>query len=115
MQYTIVRTNQFNKWINSLRDKRAFLRINQHITNIENTGNWGNYKPIKNHADLYELRFYISPGYRVYFGVINKLLIVLLRGGTKGTQQSDIVRAGKDWHKYREDDDAPEQTQDRAL
>ena len=47
-----------------------------------------------------ELRIDYGPGYRVYFATIQKNIILLLCGGTKGTQQSDIVEAKarlKDW------------------
>ena len=37
-----------------------------------------------------ELRINRGPGYRVYFGWDGKVLVILLGGGTKKRQQSDI-------------------------
>jgi putative addiction module killer protein len=40
-----------------------------------------------------ELRVDYGPGYRVYFTRIGKVVVLLLVGGTKKTQQRDIERA----------------------
>jgi putative addiction module killer protein len=48
---------------------------------------------------VYELRFDIGPGYRIYLGEDQEKLI-LLGGGTKATQERDI-RIGKErWSEY---------------
>jgi len=47
-----------------------------------------------------ELRIDYGPGYRVYFLRSGPLLIILLAGGDKRTQDADIERAialAKDW------------------
>ncbi|MDE0040348.1 MAG: hypothetical protein OXU77_22710 [Gammaproteobacteria bacterium] len=42
-----------------------------------------------------------TPGYRIYFGRDGETLIVLLGGGTKRRQQSDIETARRHWRDYR--------------
>ncbi len=42
-----------------------------------------------------ELRIDYGPGYRVYFQQRGNLLVLLLAGGTKATQESDISKAKK--------------------
>jgi putative addiction module killer protein len=48
---------------------------------------------------LYELRIDTGPGYRVYFGIDGDT-IVILGGGDKDTQDSDIRKAKKCWKDY---------------
>jgi putative addiction module killer protein len=40
-----------------------------------------------------ELRVDYGPGYRVYFKRTDRVVYLLLCGGTKGTQDADIARA----------------------
>ncbi len=42
---------------------------------------------------LFELRIDCGPGYRVYYFLHSSILVVLLCGGDKRTQQRDIERA----------------------
>ena len=48
-----------------------------------------------------ELRINRGPGYRIYFGWDGKLLVILLGGGTKRRQQSDIQTALRHWRSYK--------------
>jgi len=41
-----------------------------------------------------------GPGYRIYFGFDNRSLIVLLLGGDKSRQESDIQKAQIFWQDY---------------
>ena len=54
-------------------------------------GNAGDVQPVG--AGVSELRLDFGPGYRVYFMRRGALLIVLLAGGDKRTQDADIKRA----------------------
>ena len=48
-----------------------------------------------------EVRINRGPGYRIYFGWDNKVLVILLGGGTKRRQQSDIATALRHWRTYK--------------
>jgi putative addiction module killer protein len=48
-----------------------------------------------------ELRIDRGPGYRIYFGWDGKVLVILLGGGTKRRQQSDIANALRHWRSYK--------------
>jgi putative addiction module killer protein len=56
-------------------------------------GNEGDVKPIGD--GLSEMRIDYGPGYRVYFMQQSKVLVILLCGGDKKTQQNDIAKARK--------------------
>lgn len=64
-------------------------------------GQFGDFKRVG--ADLYELRLFFGPGYRVYFGERAGRLILLLNGGDKSTQSTDIRKATALWKTYLED------------
>lgn len=65
-------------------------------------GNFGDSKIIKGGEGIWELRFDIGPGYRIYFGKKRNVLVVLLVGGDKGSQVRDIARAKRYWLEYKE-------------
>lgn len=86
----IRKTDIFAKWIDSLRDTRARARILARIERLA-YGNLGDVKPVGDGVS--ELRIDYGPGYRVYFKKIGLKVVVLLAGGDKRTQASDIKRA----------------------
>ena len=54
-------------------------------------------------AGVFEYRVDFGPGYRVYFGKDGNTVVILLGGGTKKRQRSDIADAHDRWadHKKR--------------
>ena len=83
-------TLTFSTWIRSLRDDRARVRINVRIDRLR-LGNAGDARPVGNGVS--ELRVDYGPGYRVYFCRRGEAWVILLCGGDKQTQSSDIERA----------------------
>ena|ERR1035441_4794977 len=83
-------TDVFANWLRKLRDEQARARIQIRIRRLS-LGNFGDVKPVG--EGVGELRIDYGPGYRVYFHQIGNLLILLLVGGTKKTQDADIVKA----------------------
>ena len=67
-------------------------------------GNYGDYKSLE--KGVYELRLQFGAGYRVYFGESGNAIVVLLLGGDKGSQASDIKKAIVYWTEYKEATDA---------
>ena len=90
MRYEIERTEYFDLWLKKLRDRQAVLAINKRLTRVT-LGNFGDYKEVG--ADIFELRFFIGPGYRVYFTIRDETIVLLLCGGDKSSQEVDIKRA----------------------
>ena len=75
----------------------ARIRIQVRIDRLAD-GNPCDTKPVRD--AISELRIDHGPGYRVYFTRRGPLVIVLLAGGDKRTQDADIDRAiaiAKEW------------------
>jgi putative addiction module killer protein len=83
-------TETYAEWFASLRDQKARARIDVRIRRLS-LGNPGDVKPIG--GGVSELRIDYGPGYRVYFSQRGPMLIILLAGGDKGTQDRDIKKA----------------------
>jgi putative addiction module killer protein len=80
-------TDEYEKWFDSLRDRQAKARIDVRIRRLS-LGNPGDARPVG--EGVSELRIDYGPGYRVYFVQRADVLIVLLAGGDKRTQDQDI-------------------------
>ena len=79
----------FIEWLNSL-DKATKARIQSRLTRLlEN--NFGDHKKID--SDISELRCKFGAGYRIYYTEIDNIIILLINGGDKSTQQKDILEA----------------------
>ena len=89
---TVDRTEIFDKWLLKLKDYSASAHISRHIKRME-SGNLGNIEPVG--SGVYEKKINYGAGYRLYFFQKGTQIIVLLCGGDKSTQQSDINKAIK--------------------
>ncbi|MBJ9972972.1 type II toxin-antitoxin system RelE/ParE family toxin [Providencia hangzhouensis] len=87
---TVLTTECFDSWIKNLRDIRAKTKILMRIRWLKN-GNYGDVQPIGD--GFSELRVHEGQGYRVYLKQKNNVIVILLCGGTKATQQKDIHKA----------------------
>lgn len=92
-------TDIFANWFKKLRDRKAKARIQARIDRIE-IGNFGDVASVG--EGVSELRINYGPGYRVYFVQRGSIVVILLSGGDKGSQNVDIKRA-KEISKQLED------------
>jgi putative addiction module killer protein len=88
--FEVRQTAVYSDWFIRLRDRQAQARINLRIRRLS-LGNFGDAKPVG--GGVAELRIDYGPGYRIYFVRRGKALVILLCGGDKGTQASDIRKA----------------------
>ena len=70
-------------------DKSVRQLVDRRIDRLEE-GNYGDYKRISN--DLFELRFKICSGYRIYFTEAQDVIILILCAGDKSSQSKDIKK-----------------------
>jgi len=86
----IRKTERYAQWLDGLRDILARARIQVRVERLA-TGNPGDVKPVG--EGVSELRIDYGPGYRVYFTKRGQKLVILLAGGDKRTQATDIKAA----------------------
>ncbi len=84
------RTETYARWLDGLRDVRARARVLVRVERLV-AGNPGDVRPVG--EGVSELRIDYGPGYRVYFKRQGQTVVVLLAGGDKRTQGSDIETA----------------------
>jgi putative addiction module killer protein len=88
--YEIRKTDTYVLWIDSLRDIHARARVLARVERLA-AGNPGDVKPVG--EGVSELRIDYGPGYRVYFTIRGRTVVILLAGGDKRTQAADIKTA----------------------
>ncbi len=84
------KTYVFAKWLDGLKDIQARSRILARIDRLAD-GNPGDVKSVG--AGISEMRINYGAGYRVYYFMRGRELIILLAGGDKSSQSKDIKTA----------------------
>ncbi|MFI3219102.1 MAG: type II toxin-antitoxin system RelE/ParE family toxin [Methylococcales bacterium] len=92
MTYLIHTTAIFDKWLSKIKDKATRYRLETRLSRIAN-GHFGDAKPIE--SNLFELRFFFCSGFRIYYTIRGAEIVLLLCGGDKSSQSSDIETAKK--------------------
>ena len=90
MNYEVTKSDTFLRWLRGLRDKRAQARIIIRIDRAQE-GNFGDHKAVG--GGVSELRINVGKGYRVYYTIRDRKVVILLCGGDKSSQQQDVQRA----------------------
>ena len=97
----------YTDWLRRLRDMQAKVAVIRRVARIEQ-GNFGDHKFYRD--GVWELRIDVGPGYRVYYGQADQRLVLLLCGGDKRTQDTDIDRAVGYWQDWQRRSDDEKQT-----
>jgi putative addiction module killer protein len=90
MTYTVKRLEEFSDWLKGLKDGLTRQRLNKRLRKAQ-LGNLGDVEPVG--EEVFEMREHFGPGWRMYYIQRGEVLIVMLGGGDKSTQQADIRRA----------------------
>lgn len=64
-------------------------------------GNFGDYRYLR--EGVWELKVDCGPGYRVYFAVQRREILLLLIGGDKKSQKADVMLAIDYWKDHQKD------------
>lgn len=91
-------------WLQRLRDNQAKVSVIRRVARIE-LGNFGDHKFCRD--GVWELRIDLGPGYRVYYALSGHRVVLLLCGGDKRTQETDIAKAvihWQDWQRRADDE-----------
>ncbi|WP_059108280.1 type II toxin-antitoxin system RelE/ParE family toxin [Candidatus Williamhamiltonella defendens] len=86
------------QWRRQIRDTKARIAIDTRIMRME-SGHFGDHKPLR--EGVWELRIDVGPGYRLYYAKINLTVVLLLCGGDKRKQKTDIERACAYWRDWQ--------------
>lgn len=89
----------FDEWFETL-DTQVQARIDVRLDRVS-LGNFGDHKGLG--EGVYELRFTFGPGFRVYYGLVGKRIVLLLMGGSKKAQNRDIKAAQNFWKAYQDE------------
>ena len=83
---------EFAAWLDGLKDGLTKRRLVRRLEKAA-LGNLGDVKPVD--EGVFEMREHFGPGWRMYYAQRGAVLIVMLGGGDKSTQPTDIAKAVK--------------------
>jgi len=81
---------EFDAWLDSLKDRMTRLRLSRRLDKVQ-CGNLGDVKSVGD--GVYEMREFFGSGWRMYYTMRGNTLIIMLGGGDKGSQTTDIAKA----------------------
>jgi putative addiction module killer protein len=90
--YTVLETDNFREWLGGLKELSTRISLARRLDRAR-LGNLGDVKTVAN--GVYEMREHFGPGWRMYYVIRGKTVIVMLGGGDKSSQSSDIKVAKK--------------------
>jgi len=88
----------YRDWFVDLVDKGVKTKILKRLDQLA-LGGFGKHRVLD--GGLAELKIDHGPGFRVYVGVAGPILVILLCGGDKSSQDRDIELARGYWADYR--------------
>ena len=97
--YRVFETDNFLEWLDNLKDLSTRIRLARRLDRAR-LGNLGDVKALSD--GIYEMREKFGPGWRMYYILRGKTIIVMLGGGDKSSQSNDI-KAAKRLAKQLED------------
>ena len=88
--YTVIQIPAFSDWLRAIKDRPTQVRLMKRLRKAQ-LGNLGDVKQVG--SGVWEMREFFGPGWRMYYVQRGELLIVMLGGGDKSTQSTDIAKA----------------------
>jgi putative addiction module killer protein len=100
--FTVVETEEFLAWLEGLKDRETRIRLSRRIDKARR-GLLGDVKPVGD--GVHEMREFFGPGWRMYYVLREGIVILMLGGGDKDTQDADIERAKQLAQELKDDQD----------
>lgn len=88
----------FREWFEGLNSEAA-RKVTVALYRVA-LGNFSNIRSLG--SGVFECKIHFGQGYRTYFGKDGERIVIVLGGGTKKTQQSDIGLAIRRWDDYKQ-------------
>ena len=88
--YTVKRHPHFDRWLDSIKDRPTRIRLLRRLEKAQR-GLLGDVQSVD--QGVYEMREFFGPGWRMYYTMMNNVMIVMLGGGNKSSQSEDIAKA----------------------
>lgn len=87
---TVRTTPEFDAWLSSIKDKVTRIRLARRLDRVQQ-GNFGDVKQVSER--VFEMREHFGPGWRMYYARHGQVVVIMLGGGDKSTQPTDIAKA----------------------
>jgi putative addiction module killer protein len=88
--HTVKRTAEFDDWLAGIKDGMTRIRLAKRLDKVQR-GLLGDVESVG--EGVCEMREFFGPGWRMYYTERNSVIILMLGGGDKSTQQADIAAA----------------------
>ena len=88
--YIVKTLPEFDTWLEGLKDRTTHLRLARRLDKVQR-GALGDVNSVG--GGVFEMREHFGPGWRMYYIQRSNVLIVMLGGGDKSSQTSDITTA----------------------
>ena len=88
--YIVKQLPEFSDWLWGLRDGMTHRRLARRLEKVQR-GLLGDVALVG--EGVFEMREFFGPGWRMYYVQRDGVLVIMLGGGEKSTQQADIARA----------------------
>ncbi len=95
---TALGRDPYQLWLDKLKDLKGRVAIQRRIDRLTEE-NFGDHNFCRD--GVWELRIDFGPGYRVYYTLEGKTIVLLLCGGSKRTQAADVKEAVRYWRDYQ--------------
>lgn len=97
--YEIKKTIEFDVWLMGIRDASVRNRLLARLRKVT-LGNFGDISSVGD--GVWEMREHFGAGWRMYFARYEKVVVLMLGGGSKSSQNMDIKQAKKLLHQLED-------------
>lgn len=90
----------FDVWFKTIKNRKERARLLKRLDKVQ-LGNLGDWSSVGD--GVFELKEHFSKGYRIYYGLESRTVILLICGGDKSSQAKDIEMAKQIWQTFKKE------------